>query len=175
MPSAKTAKSKADLAASVKATRAENRRKVGLGKLLRGAHIAFSGILRAHLAAHKITFSQFQHLQNLWKADGINQAELSLRIGITNASSTAVLDSLEQRGFIHRVRNREDRRKISVYLTKAGAALEDELGGYAADVNIRATRGLSEAQVREMYSSLEKVIQNLRSASPKADDGDAEH
>jgi DNA-binding MarR family transcriptional regulator len=138
------------------------RKNIGLGKLLKGAHGAFNSALRVRLAAHDITFSQFQHLQNLWKEEGINQAELSRRIGITTASSTDVLDSLDRMGLIRRVRGKEDRRQLSVFLTPAGAALEEPLSAHAVDVNIMATKGLNETKIRELYQLLGHVIDNLR-------------
>lgn len=150
----------------------KGRRRVGLGKLLKGAHGAFNRSLRTKLAANGITFSQFQHLQNLWKEDGINQTELSRRIGITTASSTDVLDSLEQLGLIHRIRSKSDRRKISVFLTPAGADLEDPLEAYAIDVNVIATEGLTEPKIKELYGLLAQVIQNLRAERDALEDED---
>ena len=94
--------------------------KTGIGMLLRDADTAFNRYLTAQLAAHGVTFGQFQHLRNLWVENGLTQAELSRRIGIEMASSTAILDSLEAAKLITRVRNTTDRRKINVFLTPAG-------------------------------------------------------
>src|SRR3954464_12294869 len=107
--------------------------KTGLGMLLRDADTAFNRYLTAQLAAHGVTFGQFQHLRNLWVENGLTQAELSRRIGIEMASSTAILDALEPEKLITRVRNATDRRKINVFLTPAGATLEAPLMACAAD------------------------------------------
>ena len=69
--------------------------KIGLGMLLRDANAVFNKALREGLARHNITFSQYQHLRQLWQSDGLAQVELSGRIGIETASSTAVIDQLE--------------------------------------------------------------------------------
>src|SRR5712672_414674 len=79
--------------------------KTGIGMLLRDADTAFNRYLRTRLAAHAVTFGQFQHLRNLWVEDGLTQAELSRRIGIEMASSTAILDSLEAQRLVTRMRN----------------------------------------------------------------------
>ena len=118
----------------------------GIGMLLRDADSAFNRYLTAQLAVHGVTFGQFQHLRNLWVEDGLTQAELSRRVGIEMASSTAILDSLEAGKLITRVRNAADRRKINVFLTPAGAALEKALMACAADANKRASKGLSKAE-----------------------------
>src|SRR6266581_7069717 len=87
--------------------------KTGIGMLLRDANAAFNRYLRARLAVHGVTFGQFQHLRNLWVENGLTQAELSRRIGIEMASSTAILDSLEAERLVSRLRNATDRRKIN--------------------------------------------------------------
>jgi len=115
--------------------------KTGIGMLLRDADAAFNRYLTAQLAAHGVTFSQFQHLRNLWVEDGLTQAELSRRIGIEMASSTAVLDSLESEKLVSRVRNAADRRKINVFLTPTGAALEAPLRNTELPSNRRLPTG----------------------------------
>jgi DNA-binding MarR family transcriptional regulator len=151
--------------------------KTGIGMLLRDADTAFNRYLTAQLAGHGVTFGQFQHLRNLWVENGLTQAELSRRIGIEMASSTAILDSLEAAKLATRVRNTADRRKINVFLTPAGAALEKPLMACAADANKHASKGLSKAEVAHLFSLVGQVIENfktLRAAavfSGKADGG----
>jgi DNA-binding MarR family transcriptional regulator len=130
--------------------------------LLRDADTAFNRYLTAQLAAHGVTFGQFQHLRNLWVENGLTQAELSRRIGIEMASSTAILDSLEAAKLITRVRNTTDRRKINVFLTPAGAALEKALMACAADANKRASKGLTQAEVAQLFALAGQIIDNFR-------------
>ena len=136
--------------------------KTGIGMLLRDADTAFNRYLTAQLAAHGVTFGQFQHLRNLWVEDGLTQAELSRRIGIEMASSTAVLDSLETGRLVTRVRNAIDRRKINVFLTPAGAALEAPLMDCAASANKRASKGLSKAEITQLFAIAGQIIENFR-------------
>src|SRR5262245_8064841 len=130
--------------------------------LLRDADIAFNRYLTARLAAHRVTFGQFQHLRNLWVEDGLTQAELSRRIGIEMASSTTILDSLESDGLITRVRNAADRRKLNVFLTAAGAALEAPLMACATDANKRASKGLSKPELAQLFSIAGQIIENFK-------------
>lgn len=134
---------------------------IGLGMLLRDANAVFNKVLREELARHDISFSQYQHLRQLWQADGLAQVELSRRIGIETASSTAVIDQLERGGFIRRKRDPADRRRIIVTLTPAGRALERPLDGCAVAVNMRARNGLSKGDVAALFESIGKIIGNL--------------
>jgi len=135
---------------------------IGLGMLLRDANAAFNRALREELARHKITFSQYQHLRQLWHADGLAQVELSRRIGIETASSTAVIDQLEKLGLIGRKRDPQDRRRIIVTLTPAGRTLEKPLDDCAIAVNLRARAGLTKAEVADVFEAVGKIIRNLR-------------
>jgi MarR family transcriptional regulator, organic hydroperoxide resistance regulator len=136
--------------------------KTGIGMLLRDADTAFNRYLTARVAEHGVTFGQFQHLRNLWVENGLTQAELSRRIGIEMASSTAILDALEAEKLITRVRNATDRRKINVFLTPASAALEAPLMACAADANARASKGLRKAEVAQLFSIAGRIIENFR-------------
>jgi DNA-binding MarR family transcriptional regulator len=141
---------------------------IGLGMKLRDGNAVFNKALREKLAQHDITFSQYQHLRQLWQEDGLAQVELSRRIGIETASSTFVIDQLEKLGFIRRNRDSADRRRIIVHLTSSGRALERPLDGCAIAVNLRARNGLTNAQIASLFEMIEKIIGNLGGKSREA-------
>ena len=136
--------------------------KIGLGMLLRNADMIFNRVLREELARHDVTFSQYQHLRHLWENEGLAQVELSRRIGIETASSTAVIEQLEKRKLIRRERDKDDRRRINVTLTPAGRALERPLNERAIAVNTIARKGLGKAEVATLFDIVERIIENLR-------------
>ena len=135
---------------------------IGLGRLLREADMTFNRTLREELARYDVTFSQYQHLWQLWKEDGLPQFELSRRIGIETASSTSVIDQLERQGLISRRRDAVDRRRIVVSLTPAGKRLETPLDACAVAVNRRARALLSSREITVLYDMMRKVIAGLR-------------
>jgi DNA-binding MarR family transcriptional regulator len=138
--------------------------KVGVGRLLRTASTAFNRAFKMQLVPLGISYGQFQYLQSLWEADGLTQTELTRKVGVELASSTAVLDSLDQRGLIKRIRNSTDRRKIHVYLTAEGAALETDLMACAIATNAIARRGISNAEVSSLFDILGRLIDNINAA-----------
>lgn len=145
---------------------------IGIGKLLRRSHLAFSKIFRDRLKDHDVSFSEFVHLERLWYDDGLNQTELSRRVGIETASSTTVLDALEKRGFIRRERDARDRRNVRVFLEPAGAEIEAKLLECAARINAIARQGLSKADIAAFFRIMAVIAGNLeaqeRGASRKA-------
>ena len=138
---------------------------IGLGRLLRDADLTFNRALRDELARHNVTFSQYQHLWQLWKEDSLAQFELSRRIGIENSSSTAAIDQLEQRGLIQRRRDPEDRRRVIVTLTVAGRKLERPLNECAIAVNRQARSNISQEEIAALFDTIEKITANLRARS----------
>ena len=135
---------------------------IGLGRLLREADLTFNRALRDGLARHNVTFSQYQHLWQLWKEDSLAQFELSRRIGIENSSSTAAIDQLEKRGLIHRRRDSEDRRRVIVTLTSAGRNLERPLNECAIAVNKQARANISRNEIAALFDTVKKLTANFR-------------
>jgi MarR family transcriptional regulator, organic hydroperoxide resistance regulator len=138
---------------------------VGIGRLLRETHMSFHRLFTAELAAHGVGFGEFQHLQHLWDADGITQVELAARIGNKPAASTAILAALEERGYIRRVRNDIDRRKVNVYLTPKGHSTKKSLLKCAQETNAIARKGLSDAKLDELFHTMRHLLVNTRNAA----------
>jgi DNA-binding MarR family transcriptional regulator len=135
--------------------------RTGIGKLLRRAHRSYSRRLQDELAAHGVSLAQYLHLRELWELNGITQNELSQKVGIEKASSTAVLDALEKNALIFRVRNAQDRRKVNVYLTPAGTKIRDVLSPAARGVATQAVSHLTAAEQDVLFSALSRMISNL--------------
>jgi DNA-binding MarR family transcriptional regulator len=132
-----------------------------LGRLLREAHRSLSKAMQDQLAPYEITMSQWLHLRQLWEEDGINQVEIASRLGIEKASSTAVLDALERRGWITRSRNSTNRRRVDIFLTPAGIELQERLIPLAKAVNRIAHRGLSTAEILALERTIQTISGNL--------------
>jgi len=99
--------------------------------LLRAGDEAFR-IVELHLAQHEITQGRFGVMMALWgncqRADCDNEmpltpAELADRTGVTRATITGLVDTLERAGLVTRTPHPEDRRMMSVGLTPRGNKL----------------------------------------------------
>jgi len=132
-----------------------------LGYLARYAHRAFVKALERELAQHGILTAQWSVLRILWVTEGLTQVELAERMRVEKASLTGVLAGMERGGLILRTRNADDRRKINIRLTARGRRLKAELLPYAAMINRRATRGMSEAEIVLLRKLLATVTENL--------------
>jgi len=76
-----------------------------------------------HLTRHKLTVSQFGVLQALHTEGPMHQISLAAQIAKTTGNLTTVIDNLEKRDLVKRVREQKDRRYFKVELTPEGKKL----------------------------------------------------
>lgn len=110
-----------------------------------------------------INSAQGRILFVLWQKDGISITELARKTSLEKSTLTAMLDRLERRGFLKRVRLADDRRKILIVLTDANARLKRKYEDVSAEMVELFYAGLAEADrdrfekyLRAIYANLEK-------------------
>ena len=86
----------------------------------RRAANAFEARLFAHQAIEDLTPSQFGILETLYHLGPLCQGEVSSKLLKSTGNVTLVLDNLEKRGLVRRVRDTGDRRMVKIYLTPEG-------------------------------------------------------
>ncbi len=137
-----------------------------VGYLLRDTYRAFTKVLQARISAHGVTIGQWYFLRVLWDEDGLTQRELSQRVGMMEPTTVTALNGMEKRGYVKRVRNTDDKRKVNIFLTTKGRALRNVLLPHAIDVNIRATAGVSAEDVETVRRTLHAMKRNLGGLAP---------
>jgi len=91
-------------------------------KLTRAVNSLEARITR-HGRTEDLTTSQFGVLETLMHLGPMCPGELSTKLLKSTGNMTLVLDNLEKRGLIRRVRESEDRRQIRIHLTPEGESL----------------------------------------------------
>ena len=97
--------------------------------LLRAGDEAFR-VVESQLARHDLTQGGFSVLMALWghcqrngRKEPLSPAGLAERTGVTRATMTGLVDTLQRGGFVRRAPDAEDRRMIIVELTPRGEKL----------------------------------------------------
>ena len=85
---------------------------------------------------------------------GRSQQALSAQLGMLPSRVVAYVDELEQRGYVERRRNPDDRRLHALYLTAAGKRLMRKLSELARQHELRLTAELEP----EQYSTLRDLL-----------------
>lgn len=140
---------------------AKKRGRETIASLLRDTHRLYARALSDFIRDADITIVQWLILRTLWAEDGITQRELSGRVGLFDSATVSAIDTMEKAGLVLRSRNRDDRRKVNVYLTKAGRALEGKLLPYTREVNSAAEQGIGAGELEQCRETLRKLSSNL--------------
>ena len=132
------------------------------GYQLRQAARAMHRVLQARLVPYRINIGMWYFLRVLWAEDGLTQRELSRRIGIREPTTLHTVAVMERNGLVKRVRNAADRRKVNVFLTTKGRALEPKLSRLALTTRGDATAGMSNGDLDQLLTYLRTIQANLK-------------
>lgn len=132
-----------------------------IGGLVREVYRSFTRSLQVRILREGATIGMWFVLRALWEEDGMTQRELGQRASINGPSIVTQLNALERAGFVERVPNKKDRRKINVFLTKRGHQLKQKLWPMAAEVNALALRHITGETADTLANTLTQILRNL--------------
>lgn len=110
---------------------------------------------------YKLTRLKWLTLAILDRKDGISQAELAEHLDLDRSAVGRLLERMETRGFITRLRDEKDRRVIRIFIKDEAKPLLADLEKISADVRAQATAGLSKDEEKTLIEILLKIKQNL--------------
>ena len=144
-----------------------------LGRLLRRAHLIAARRYRRHLAPLGLSPGEARLLQAVVEAPGMSLSTLASSADLDLPSVSAKVERLLSGGTLRREADPRDRRRLLLYPTAAGQALEPR---------IRAARRASEAELADLVGAagaeqlrgllLGLVEADRRVAPPAREDGD---
>lgn len=91
-----------------------------VGFLLWDANRAMNREFSERIARHGVSLGLWPFLRALWEGDGLTQRELSEKVRMKGPTTVAALNKLEDKGLVRRQGNKNDARKINVFLTPDG-------------------------------------------------------
>ena len=134
--------------------------RAGLGRLLSQVRIEIMEALDRELAPLDITAAQYVILVTL--ADGPTDSASGLCKGVSYdpGAMTRMIDRLERKGLVRRVRCPDDRRKINLELTAEGKAVYPRLIESAVAVLNRYLRGFGRDEISQLETYLKRMLAN---------------
>jgi len=125
-------------------------------KLMRASRSVLARVEPA-LAKRGLTPTQLGVLEALLHKGAMTHRELGRKVLTSAGNMTDVVDKLEARGLVRRVRGAADRRQVRVELTDPGRRLiEDLFPRHAADI-ARTMAGLADDELRQLGVLLRKL------------------
>jgi len=136
----------------------------------------FTGLLirrsqQAHVAAWQrvvsaeITSVQFGVLNVLNSAPGSSQRELCSQLDLDRSTMTDIVQRLQKRGFIERVRHPDDKRRNALALTPVGKREFDALVPKVMRVDQVLTGGMNEQDANDLRRLLSLMLSTMDDAA----------
>ncbi len=141
--------------------------------LMRTGDEAFR-VVETNLAGHHLTQGRFGVLMALWgrcraedKRDApLSPAELAEHTGVTRATMTGLVDTLERDGLVTRTPDPDDRRMLAVGLTPRGEKLLQKVLPSHFRQLAQLMEPLSEPERKTLVRLLTKVLQRASEIAP---------
>lgn len=135
-------------------------------KLLRAAD-SVAARTQCHYPEWGLSPSQFGVLETLLHRGPLHQNQLGQKLLKSSGNITVVIDHLEQRQLVQRVRDTADRRHITVHLTPQGRQLIAGIFPQQAQVITREMGVLSAAELKQLAQLCKKLgLGSAHSGSP---------
>ncbi|HET7300456.1 MAG TPA: MarR family transcriptional regulator [Oleiagrimonas sp.] len=110
----------------------------------------------------ELRFSQVQALKRLHLVGPMSAGELARALGHDGGALTRLLDQLEEKGYLRRKPDPQDRRALRIELTTTGKRLCQELRGCSDRVMNAAQKSLGKDERRHLIDYLQRILTTLR-------------
>jgi DNA-binding MarR family transcriptional regulator len=128
-----------------------------VGFLMQRARVQILDDLDRELEPLGITAAQYIILVRLSEG-GVGSATGLCSGGYDPGAMTRMIDRLEKKGLVRRVRRADDRRKVDVELTAEGKAVRPKLIAAVVKVLNHRLRGFTKAEVHQLADFLRRMI-----------------
>jgi len=137
---------------------------------MRDAWLAMKGVMRL---ARQIINEKLEPM-NLSGAEGdllfllltgsnsLRQEELGAQLDVGKAAVSRAVDSLEKKGYVVRMRKKNDRRACSISLTDEALSVGDKIVEIYNMFYSSATKDITEGDMKQLIFLLSRVAANLR-------------
>jgi DNA-binding MarR family transcriptional regulator len=118
--------------------------------------------VEARMSAHGLTDAQWKPLWLLQTGRATNAIELAREMVVDAGAITRLLDRLEAKHLLERVRSASDRRVVHLRLTADGEAAAAHVPHVLASMNNDLLRGFSESDWKQLRQLIQRMACNLR-------------
>lgn len=133
-----------------------------VGWLVKNLAMTLTRELDRRMESLGLTDAQWKPLVVLQQGIGRTAADIA-RLGCHDTGAvTRLLDRLEGKGLIRRVRSEEDRRVVNLELTEEGRQIAPEVPKIIAELANQVLVGFSEAEFRQFQDLLRRALINAR-------------
>lgn len=126
-----------------------------MGKAVRKVTKAY----RENITSFGLTHGQFFMLVAIMEEEGLLPSELADKTAQDRATTTGLLDRLENDGWIERINDKKDRRSLRIFLTPHGKKHRTEIMKLFEETNQQYLNRFSRREWEQMQSFLRRLEQ----------------
>lgn len=131
--------------------------KTAIGALISRVKMKLLDAMEKELAPYDISAAQYVILVNL--ANGVDSASsLCKGVSYDPGAMTRMLDRLERKGLVKRVRSPDDRRVVRLALTDEGKSVYPKLVASAAKITNRHLEGFTKTEAQQLETLLQRIL-----------------
>ena len=119
-------------------------------------------------SAYGLTGPQLWALKTLLRAGPMSAGKLADALALHQSSVSALVQRLERRGLVRRVRRRADRRVVELHLTTRGTHLAHGAPEAAQGRLLHALRGMPAPEVRRLRGAVNRLVRAMEADDIKA-------
>jgi MarR family transcriptional regulator, organic hydroperoxide resistance regulator len=128
---------------------------------IRDLNRLFAATLEPLVSRDGVTVCHWYYLRILSEFDGLNQRELSQKVGVHPNTAVPALDNMEMHGLVKRVRDANDRRRMCVHLTAKGRRLRDEMIPDVSAMVFRSIANVTSSELDTFFKVIKRIEDNL--------------
>jgi len=108
-----------------------------------------------------VTGPQLMILQELARTKGVTAKQVSTQVNLSQATVTNILDRLESKNFIKRIRSESDRRRVALFLTDDGKEALLSAPQPIEESFVEKFSALKEWEQFQLLSSVERIAEMM--------------
>ena len=121
-------------------------------ELLFGLFNNLKTLYQKNLKFPNISFQQILAISTI-ENSGVEMSYFSKRLGIDNSTATRLIDGLEKKKLVERIRNSSDNRVIKVFLTKRGEKINGSIEFQLEKISYSIEKQFDESSKGEIIES----------------------
>lgn len=122
---------------------------------------------RELFARYDLTEQQWRIMRVLWTSKKLSSVDLSLRTLLPAPSLVGIIDRLEKKGLVSRIRSDKDRRQVNIVATPKGRALEKEVTPHVEKIDAELRCAVTDEDWNKMQMVLETISHSTQPANLK--------
>ncbi len=132
---------------------------------LYSASLAMTKLYKPLLDPLGLTYPQYLVMLVLWEGDGVTVGAVGERLALDSGTLTPLLKRLEAAGFMQRLRDAADERRVLLQLTPAGRALKER--ALAVPPQVAQASGCTLGELSSLTARLHALREELTASLPR--------